>query len=73
LNANVLSDKVLEAIPYDDWMLASEIALNLGERSIDVAWIISNKLLNKYVERKPLRNKQASPYIYRRRKRVGLR
>ena len=59
-------DKVLEAIPYDEWMLASEIASDIGERSIDVAWVITNRLLNKYVERKRLREKQTTPYLYRR-------
>ena len=66
-------DIVLKAIPYDDWILASDIASNLGERSIDVAWVINNRLINTYVERKPLRNKQASPYLYRRLNIVRLR
>ncbi len=70
MNANILSDLILETIPYDDWILASEIALKLGERSIDVAWAISNKLLNSNVERKRLRKKQTSPYLYRRLKRL---
>ena len=59
-------DIVLEAIPYDDWILASDIASNLGERTIDVAWVINNRLINTYVERKRLRYKQTTPYLYRR-------
>ena len=69
----MLSNRILEAIPYNNWILASEIASKIGERSIDVAWIISKKLLNKYVERKPFEENKSSPYLYRRLNRVRLR
>ena len=69
----MLSNRILENIPYDEWILASEIASKIGERSIDVACIIKRKFLNKEVERKLLKNKQASPYLYRRLKRLRLR
>lgn len=68
----MLFHRILETIPYDDWMPASEIASKIGEKSIDVAWIINRKLLNKYVERKRLSEKYISPYLYRRLKLISF-
>ena len=62
----MFSDRILEAIPYDEWTLASEIASKLGGETYEVARVIRIKLLNVDVERKPLRMKQGSPYLYRR-------
>ncbi len=70
LESEKLPDRILEAIPYDEWIPASEIASRLGGETYEVARIISIKLLNADVERKPLRKKQGSPYLYRRLKRL---
>ena len=65
----MLTNRILEIIPYDDWIRASEIASKLGKRSIDIAWVITNKLLNKYVERKRIKE---NAYLYRRLKLISL-
>jgi len=64
--------KILEAVPYDDWISAKDIALKIGGRSIHIAWAIKNKLLFKHVERKHTSDNLTTPYKYRRLKRVGM-
>lgn len=72
LESQELPDRILEAIPHDEWIPASEIASKLGGETYEVARVIRIKLLNVDVERKPLRKKQGSPYLYRRLKRLQL-
>lgn len=70
---SILSKKILENIQYDKWVPASKIAAKLGVRSHRIGITISTELLNIDVERKPMRRKQSSPYLYRRILRVGMR
>ena len=56
--------KILEAIPYDRWMSAAEIAAVVGISPHVVGALIGPRLLGVYVERR--RMSQGWTYSYRR-------
>jgi len=64
---------ILNAIPYNKWILASEIARKLELGSHKIARVISRDLLYVEVERKPMKAKQGKLYVYRRLTRVRVR
>lgn len=72
-NRSILSKRILDTIPYDGWVLASEIAAKLGVGSHRVGNIIGRKLLYVEVERKPMKDNKETPYLYRRIKHVPPR
>jgi len=64
LVVETLTRGILEAIPYDDWVSAADIAPKVGVSSQKVGRLIRYHLFNKHVERrwdslKPMR------YLYR--------
>jgi hypothetical protein len=63
--------KVLDAVPYDRWVSAAEIAAETGISSRKVSALISRDLLNVYVEWRPTWPSGCSFYLYRRLHRVG--
>lgn len=63
--------RILEAIPYDGWVSAAEIAAMVGVSSEKVGHIIAQRLLHEYVERGALHPSRPVPFVYRRLKRVG--
>ena len=65
-----LTNKILEAIPFDDWVGADEIASTLGIRPQSVGIIIRHKLLIKHVERKEIGHNDKI-FIYRRLPRIN--
>ena len=60
-----LVKRILDAIPYDGWVSAAEIATRVGSSSRTVAHIIRHHLLHVYVERKPMSHGTGKHYIYR--------
>jgi len=48
-------EKVLEAVPYNRWVSAAEIAAETGIDSHKVGALIGLRLLNVYVKRRPTR------------------
>ena len=62
--------KILEAIPYDRWVSAAEIAAETGISERRVSALIISDLLIAYVERKPIRPDKRERYLYRRLHRV---
>ncbi len=71
LSKDLVHKMILDNIPYDEWILASDIAKKLELRSSVVARIIRRDLLHVYVERKNIKNKyRGNTYIYRRLNRV---
>lgn len=67
LSKDLVRKMILDTIPYDEWILASDIAKKLELESSVVARIISRDLLNVDVERKNMKNKyRGNTYIYRR-------
>jgi hypothetical protein len=59
-----LANKILEAIPFDDWVSSSGISRMIGIRSQNVGIIISNSLLTVHVERK--KEGKSKIFVYRR-------
>jgi len=57
---------VLELIPYDRWVGASEISMRTGISSHKVSGIIKSRLLNKFVERTQVKTKYGRNFQYRR-------
>lgn len=57
---------VLELIPYDRWVGASEISKKTGITSHKVSGIIKSRLLYKFVERKKVKTKYGKNFCYRR-------
>lgn len=45
-----LAERILEAIPYEEWVTASEVAAETGISSHVVDTLISQRLLNVHVE-----------------------
>ena len=70
LSKDLVRKMILDTIPYDEWILASDISEKLELGSSVVARIISRELLNVYVERKNTWNNRGNVYIYRRLNRV---
>lgn len=69
-----ISNRILDAIPYDEWVTASEISSKSGIGSIKLALIISERLLNVDVERrKPTTSERGKFYEYRRIERTKSR
>jgi len=69
-----LSNRILDAIPYDEWVTASEISSKSGIGSHKLALIISERLLNVDVERrKPTTSERGKFYEYRRIERIKSR
>ena len=66
LSKDLVRKMILELIPYDEWIIASDIAEKLEIESSVVARIISRDLLNVYVERKNIWRNRGNIYIYRR-------
>ena len=58
---------VLEAIPYDDWISAREIAAKIGITPQAVGIIINKSLSPVYVEKKKADVKKPRTFIYKRR------
>ena len=59
-----LVKNILEAIPFDDWVSASDISRRTGIRPQSVGIIIRNNLLNIHVERK--KEDKSKIFVYRR-------
>jgi len=70
LSKSLVHEMILDTIPYDEWIFASDIAEKLELGSSVVARVISRDLLNVYVERKNIWNNRGNVYIYRRLNRV---
>ena len=66
LRKDVVRKMILNSIPYDEWVIASDLAKKLDLGSSAVARIISRELLNVSVERKIIKNKRVNVYVYRR-------
>jgi hypothetical protein len=62
----LLSERILEAIPYDEWISSREIADRIGVGTRIVAQMIRYRLLYVYVERKPMKPGVILAYVYRR-------
>lgn len=74
LSRDSVRKMILDAIPYDGWVLASDIAEKLGLRSSVVSRVISVDLLHVYVERKKMeKDNRGNLYSYRRLNRVGYK
>lgn len=58
-------DRILEAIPDDGWVRASDIEEKTGIRKRSVSGIISEHLLHDFIERRPVRVTGANCYEYR--------
>jgi len=63
-------EKILEAIPYDGWVSAAEIAAETEISERRVSALIISDLLIAYVERKLTRPDKRERYLYRRLHRV---
>ena len=63
-------EKVLEAIPYDQWVSAAEIATVVGISPHVVGALIGPCLLGVYVERRRVSPRIGWKYSYRRLRRV---
>jgi hypothetical protein len=63
-------EKVLEAIPYDRWVSAAEIAAETGIDGRRVGALIRRDLLIAYVEWRPTRPGGSGRHLYRRLRRV---
>ena len=70
LSKDLVRKMILDIIPYDEWIFASDIAEKLELGSSVVARVISRDLLYVYVERKNIWNNRGNVYIYRRLNRV---
>ncbi len=70
LSIVMIRKMILNVIPYNEWVLASEIARKLELGSHKIAIIISRDLLHVEVDRKPMDTKHGAPYVYRRLKRA---
>lgn len=71
LGPETLAERILDAIPYDGWVSAAEIAAQVGASSRTVAMLIRQRLLHMYVERRPGFLERPGCYLYRRLARVG--
>lgn len=67
---DLIRKMILDTIPYDEWIFASDIAEKLELSSSVVACVISRDLLNVYVERKNIWHNRGNVYSYRRLNRV---
>jgi len=64
---DLIRKMILDNIPYDEWILARDIAKKLELGSSVVARIISRDLLNVEIERKNMKSKyRGNIYFYRR-------
>ena len=61
---------VLEAIPYDEWVSASDIATKVDFNSHVVGQIIANRLINIFIDRKPENAMLGIPFVYKRKNRL---
>jgi len=67
IKKNSISGMILDALPYDEWVTASEISSKIGAGSHKIALIIKQRLLNVDVERrKPTIRERGKFYEYRR-------
>ncbi len=57
--------RILDAIPDDGWVRASDIEKMTGIRKRSVSAIISEHLLHEFIERRPVRVTGANCYEYR--------
>ena len=57
--------RILEAIPEDSWIRASDMKEKTGLNSHEIGCIISEYLLYDFVERRPVRVNGGSCYEYR--------
>lgn len=62
--SSFLFKKILEAIPFDEWVSSRDISRRIGIRPQSVGVIIRNNFLNVHVERKKKYNSKI--FIYRR-------
>jgi hypothetical protein len=62
--SSLLVKKILEAIPFDDWVSSSDISRRTGIRPQSAGIIIRNNLLNIHVERK--KEDKSKIFVYRR-------
>lgn len=63
--------KILEAIPDDSWVKASDVEEKTGISAHSVGAIISQHLLYELVERRSVRLNGGGCYEYRRLRRIG--
>lgn len=63
-------ERILEAIPYDGWVSAAEIAAVVSLTPHEVSGVIRNSLLGAYVERRHVSPRRPRHYLYRRLSRV---
>ena len=63
--------RVLDAIPYDSWVSAAEVAAETGISSSRVGALISKELFPVSVERKKRKLSERGSYLYRRIRFVG--
>jgi len=63
--------RILEAIPDDDWVRASDMEEKTGLSAYKIGGIISMYLLYDVVERRPVRGNGGSCYEYRRFRVIG--
>ena len=62
--SSLLFKKILEAIPFDEWVSSRDISRRIGIRPQRVGIIIKNNFLNVHVERKKKYNSKI--FVYRR-------
>jgi len=62
--SSLLFKKILEAIPFDDWVSSRDISRRIEIRPQSVGIIIRNNLLNIHVERK--KRVKSLVFVYRR-------
>ena len=63
------ANKILEATPYDEWVNASDIATKIDFNSTVVGQIISNRLINIYIDRILENAIPGISYVYKRKNR----
>jgi predicted transcriptional regulator len=65
-----MHNRIIEATPYDEWVLASEIAEKIGISNMKVSHQIKEYLLYTEIERKPIPGRNLRTFLYRRIKRI---
>ena len=65
---SMIVEKIIEAIPFDDWISSIDISRRTGIRSQSVGIIISHNLFDLNVERK--KEGESKIFVYRRLKKL---
>ena len=58
--------RIIEAIPYDEWIKASDVEAKTGIKAHSVGALINHYLLNVSIERRQIRLHGGKLYEYRR-------